>query len=155
LQSNIVSRYDVLDKNLKGGLRMKHMWLILVAALLVISFGMTSKAIAGSVNVDLDNDRNTAVIDNDADPVTIWVTIASEKHLAGEYTVVVTPKGELSQSVCVSLTACGTPHQWYWAQVSFDSLLNTDPVGQVNVQVLEGCGLDGKVVGGQTVTVTQ
>jgi len=139
---------------------MKHMWLILLAALLVVGFGVTSKAFAGSVNVDLDNDcsdsnRNAGVIDNDSDPVTVWVTVASDKHLAAEYTVIVTPKGELAQSVCVSLTACGEPHQWYWAQVSFDSLLNTDPVGQVSVQVREGCGLDGKVVGAQTVTVTQ
>jgi hypothetical protein len=135
--------------------------LLLVAVVLAVGFLFSSRAHAGSVNVDLDNDcsdsnRNTGVIDNDADPVTIWIT-SNEKQFVGQYLISVSIGGT-TYSTCAYFNNCGDPHQWYWAQVSFDSLLSSgEPTGKANVQVSEspeGCTAGGKVVGGQTITVT-
>jgi hypothetical protein len=132
-------------------------WLILLAVLVAMGIG-ASKVMAGSVNVDLDNNcsdtnRNTYPITTTADPVTILIN-SNDNHFVGTYTVTVTDnKKNFIGSVCVEFTACGDPAQWYWGQVSFNSLLG-GASGNLKVQVSEGCGAGGKVVGGQTLLVT-
>jgi hypothetical protein len=129
-------------------------WLILLAV--VLCLGFASRAIAGSVDVDLDSDcsdpnRNTNPISATADTVTIWLT-SNVNQYTGSYTVALYQGKTFVGSVCPSFTACGDPAQWYYAFVSFLSL--GAPTGQVKVVVWEGCSPDrGKIVGSQTVTL--
>ena len=134
--------------------------LVVLAMFLAMGFVFSSMAMAGTVNVDAndqncdDTNRNTSPISNDDTEVTIWITQAKNHVSTTNLVSLYGAKGEFLASVCPTFTQCGGKYDQYWkGLVSFDSLLNQETVGNIKVVVTVGCEA-GKVYGSQTVALT-